>query len=390
MPLEIIDILFLPMIFFIGIVTSWEDFNIGKVRNKWIALGLIYFAIISALLLVFSLFASELTAYIKLIDSNLLRQAMEIPLNYFGKVVLNGFLALGLGFLLWKYNFIAAGDAKLFFLFSLLLPLKYYWKAYMPYFPSFTLLLNIILPVFFLIFLQASWYLARKLLRFFKGELVIRKEKVIGTLKKESGGLIKMFIGFSAVFLLMAKLRDFFIPWLTDYFPGEGLLLIVLFLLYRPLYSALKKDKALFIIIFIIFIFYISSGLINAPQTTLIELKGMLKIVALFLLVIGLIRKLMDYYIKNQTYKKINADNLKPGMRLAESNHPDIGRILTGGLNKHQVKIIKEWTKKNNFKQIGIYPKTPFAIWMFLGVIITIILKKSLIITIIDIVKTYF
>ena len=42
MDFNIIDTYMLPALFLVGIATSVEDIKLGKVRNKWILIGLIY------------------------------------------------------------------------------------------------------------------------------------------------------------------------------------------------------------------------------------------------------------------------------------------------------------------------------------------------------------
>lgn len=66
-----------------------------------------------------------------------------IAFPYFGDVLINACISLALGYLFWIVRFWPAGDAKLFAVFAFLLPLRFYWKSYVPYFPSITLLANI-------------------------------------------------------------------------------------------------------------------------------------------------------------------------------------------------------------------------------------------------------
>ena len=41
---------FLPMIIFLGIVTSYDDIKTGKIRNKWIAFALAFSAVMNIIL----------------------------------------------------------------------------------------------------------------------------------------------------------------------------------------------------------------------------------------------------------------------------------------------------------------------------------------------------
>jgi Flp pilus assembly protein protease CpaA len=125
-----LDYLFLPMIFLIGLITSYQDFRYGKIKNKWIILGLAWGLGIYLFFLVWGLISEPIISF-----------------SYIFKVFINSFIALIIGYLLWYFNLWSAGDAKLFALFAFLLPLEYYWRTALPYFPSFVLLINIFIPV---------------------------------------------------------------------------------------------------------------------------------------------------------------------------------------------------------------------------------------------------
>ena len=368
MQLEIIDKLFLPMLFFIGFVTSWEDFHFGKIRNKWIILGIIFSVAVLVGLAVYNLITGSF--YI-------------IPWDYFWKVPLNSFFALLVGFFLWKYGMMAAGDAKLFFVFSLLLPLKYYWKSYLSYFPSFVLLVNIFLPVLFFIFIKAVFYVIKSFSKFIKNKPFIKIDKLINKLKKEIFKTIKLFTVFIVIFILIKNLWNFISHWLAAYLPNQGFLFLIFILLYGPLSSFLKKNKIIFTLTFLVFIVYLAGGLIYAPQVILVSLVETLKILIFFFGLLWFLRVLLDYYLNNAGVKKIKIAELRPGMNLViddqKNKKPKLGNIFGGGLTYSQVMSVKVWAAKKNIKEIEIYQRFPFAYWMFLGVIITIILKGSLI-----------
>ncbi len=388
----LIDILFLPMIFFIGLVTSWEDFCFGKIRNKWIVLGLVYGVIILVSLFLWNFIAEPVSHFyydnIKHLEVNDYRPVFTIKAGYFNKVILNSFLALLIGFLFWRYGMIAAGDAKLFFIFSMLLPLKYYWKSYLPYFPSFALLMNIFFPVLFFIFIRASWHVFKSLTQFFKSKPTFKVDQLIKPLTKNIAGMVKIFLGFIAILLFVEKLRGLVFPWIVPYLPNEGFLFLLLFIAYRPLFAYLKKSKIVFISALLFLVVYLGQGIIYTPQEIMIELSRTIKMVIVFLVGLQLLRKLFNYYTKNATLKKIKIDELKIGMSLViddkkdkkdKNKKPDLGTVFGGGFDQGQVDLIKKWAQKNNIKEVEIYERFPFACWMFLGMIITIILKGLLI-----------
>ncbi len=65
---------------------------------------------------------------------------------FFQSFAVNSILALLAGYALWELKVWTAGDAKLFAMFAALVPLQYYSKEYFPLFPSFILLVNMALP----------------------------------------------------------------------------------------------------------------------------------------------------------------------------------------------------------------------------------------------------
>jgi len=131
---------------FIGGITAYEDFRFGKIRNKWILLGLG----LGIFLLVTSFFKNDL--------SN----------DLFSKILINALVSLFLGYLFWYFDLWAAGDAKLFFVLALLLPFKFYWHNYLPIFPSLVILINTFIPLFAFIFLQSAFLIIKKLVLFFR------------------------------------------------------------------------------------------------------------------------------------------------------------------------------------------------------------------------------
>ncbi|MBL7130741.1 MAG: hypothetical protein ISS45_04990, partial [Candidatus Omnitrophica bacterium] len=136
-----INFIFIPAVFFIGIVTSYQDIKFGKIKHKWIGMGLIYF--ILGYLLLYLLSALRIVDY------------RGINYSYIQELFINGLISIVIAYLFWKLGIWAAGDAKLFIVYALLIPLDYYSKSYLPYFPSFALLLNIFIPLFLFILIAA-------------------------------------------------------------------------------------------------------------------------------------------------------------------------------------------------------------------------------------------
>ncbi len=180
MGIDILDILFLPPLFLIGIITSYQDFRYGEIKNKWIIFGLVLGAAIYLLITALNLagfgdiFLSAIP--VQLFESNWF--------NMVGYVLLNSFSSFFLAFLLWRFNLWSAGDAKLFFVFSFLLPLKYYFNDYFPIFPSLALFINVFLCAFLFLFGVSLFYLVKSL-------SFERIKKIFGENQFNFGGILK-------------------------------------------------------------------------------------------------------------------------------------------------------------------------------------------------------
>lgn len=230
----IFDYLFLPVLFFIGLITSYQDFHCGKIKNKWIFLGFIWGAGILAASFLWGL-AEPLV--IKIFGYS----PIIILSGYMLNVAINAVISLIIGYLLWHFDTWSAGDAKLFFVFSLLLPLKYYQRSVFPYFPSIVLLVNTFLPVVVFLAINNIYFFSKKALIFFKRGGQINFKKIIkqglDLLNKKKTETIKMlFIIFliSFGFQLLRSKFDFAGS-------NKGSWLAIIFLLLSQILGRLSK-----------------------------------------------------------------------------------------------------------------------------------------------------
>ncbi len=119
---------FLPAILALGAITSYEDWRFGKIRNKWVLAALIYSISLNAILITLYSFQGILnTQYIIDFTTNLA-------------------ISIAAGYALWHFNIWSAGDGKLFIAFAALIPLSSYSYGYQKWFPAISLLGNIFIP----------------------------------------------------------------------------------------------------------------------------------------------------------------------------------------------------------------------------------------------------
>lgn len=304
------DYFLLPIFFFIGLITGYEDIRYGKIKNKWIVFG----------------FTWALSVYFLFLLWNLLPLGGlkgEISFLFLGKSFLNSFIALFLAYLIWRARGWSAGDGKLFFLFSFLIPITYYQKSYLPIFPSFALLINIFLPLLLFLFLRSCFLFLKMRGR---GAEILKSFIADKDYWATTGILLLGFLGMVLFFgFLWEEIGKYF--FVGDIFFLQTLFIVALIIFIKSagIFSkraALVKKTALSI-----FAFSAGYGFIFAPHLFWQIFSRVAPWMALLMLILGLSRKFLFFYVANEE---------------------------------------KEGRKT-----------FPMAIWIFLGGIITLILKES-------------
>lgn len=302
--MPIVNYFLISAILFIGILVSYEDIKFGKIRNKWILIGLFIGIGVHLIGLASNVFSWD----------------------YIFKVCLNAGLALFLGYLIWHFNGWSAGDAKLFFVFSLLLPLKFYRQNYLPYFPSFVILINTFFP--FLVFsIGQSLFLFFK--KFFpcQGKQLIKEklEKIKYGPKTSYSRYFKIIFGFFLFFLIFQIIRLEFGQYPNHFNWGMAALFFLIFALGGFLRKVFQKNYFL-ILIFLGIIFYLTlKYFLFSHQEILDEFFHLIRGSIFFLVIFGLVSYWVSFYVK-----------------------------------------------------VGEKKRLPFAIWLLLGVILTILCQGSL------------
>ncbi len=224
-------------------------------------------------------------------------------------------------------------------MFSFLLPLVYYWKTHLPYFPSFVLLLNSLVLFLAFLILKSSCFLCKRLLESLKKEGICWKtipsffsatKENVSNASKEKKTLVRIAIRITIRFAIY---------------------LILVFLLFRKNFN----PKA-FLIGFLIFL----------------TLKG-----------------IIDFYIENHTKHKIDINGLTPGINLSEETVNELrknkvffahlGTLRAEGIDEKQINLIKKYFADNKTADgVYFYQTLPFSIWIILGTFLTVLLKGSL------------
>ena len=300
---------------------------------------------------------------------------------------------------MWKFNVWAAGDAKLFTVYSILLPMTFYWKSFFFFFPSFVLMINIFIPIFiYLLIGSIIFYL--KFLYFrkknkSKNNLQEKKQESKADKRKKILENVKnmsiMMIAFIGLFLII-KLFQTPIQQYTsiDVFSIQVLIFAAVIIFSNSVIKFLMKP-IIFKTVIIMVAILVCYGLIYAYDSTLEAIQRTLIMMTIFIIVLTIFRKLIDFHVLKTNVKEVKIEDIKPRMSLVEDimekikkdkkfYNKYIGRFYSGGLMPNQVEAVKKWLKndKEEMETIKIYKPFPFVPWMFFGVIITIILKGSM------------
>jgi len=349
--------LFLPGIFIIGIMTSYTDFTLGKIRNKMIMFGLVYAFSIYMLLILF--WEGILNEYVLL------------------QTVINFLFAAVLGYLMWDVGLWTAGDGKLFTAFAALVPVFLYNEAsYVPFFPAMNILINTFVPAF--IFLGINL--------FFKSSWSKKKNSMKNT--------------FDPTQLFLLTLSLFSLSWIVEliipmelmmnYFIG----LFIMFLLVTFIENNLRFDiHKLMLGIAIIRLFFDRTYLSLAFWKFFLLISVFFVILRYFILELGF----------QQFTTSVPIADLKPGMVPAEVVYEEKNEVrkkkflffsfleyinqdaitakekIAEGLSEKDVKRIKSLKKKHpKLEYFQVQQTLPFAIFVFVGTIFTLIAKGSI------------
>lgn len=341
------------MILFLGITTSYEDIKFGKIRNKWIILAIIYGISINSIL-----FALDYHS-----------------LGYLIRFFLNSLLSLLVGFIVWYSSLWTAGDAKLFFSYSLLLPLDIYSLNYSKLFPSMSILVYAFTPMaLFLITFALIKTNNRKKFKYFVKAFNL-----------------KQIVNF-ALFL-------FTITWFFNLFFNflgiENNYIFTIFLMFL-IFLIIEKIFNIRIIIFLLFLSFIR--IIFDKKIFLLQTwKSLLFALAIFIV----LRLFLLILAFNAFSKNVKIKRLKVGMIPAEAIYAKgklyrkrkirnfglmgifhsitrtnkyLFNLNAEGLSRKDIENLRKIEAKLSYNTIKIQQTISFAPFLFLGVIIALML----------------
>ena len=356
------DFLFLSPLAIIGIACSYTDVKYGKIFNKWIVFGFVN----ACFLYVFLFF-------------------YKMNISYIFEATLNGVVAFLGGYLLWQLKLWSAGDAKLFTVYAFLIPLHFYSKSYIPHFPSFNLLINLFIPILLILIVGALITITK--------EAWSSKNKIskLGFPKKKEAFRFLSFLSqmFLAYLFVIIILRSFLFliekPPVHELVSNHFFIFALFFLTIRHLTKKMREKKWLFFIAYGLISGYAVFAIISGNPRLIITV---LKIALVFMVVVGLTRHIMNFYIQKKQTEKIKIKDICEGMVVVEDKNSliskklkekkeELGVLDAGGFKKNQAELIKSLFKDGEETEIMIYKTFPFAPFLFLSAVISVLTQGS-------------
>lgn len=343
---------FLPCLIVIGVITSYDDLKKSRIKNKYLIAGIIFSILMNAYLLI--------TGFIE-------------PVNALNSL-LYFLIALAIGFFLWYSGVWSAGDAKLYACYTALIPTAIYGTKLSDT-PITALLINTVVPVF--LFLVIT--------------LIVKtsNKQKIKTIKKMLSWkyLLSMLL---IVFGLGFVVNYFFSSiWPTDSYAlrlGSILLLAGLFRL------VLEENMLAFMALLSILRIFVGKEYILS-KSFLISFLLMTTGYAMARMVIWDLGELLTTKVRIQDLKQgmIPAEHItKKGYNVRlqkqwnfrKTGKKDFFYIPTpDGLKQKEIWEIQRvhHNGRLHFDHLSIQQKIPFAPFMFMGVLMTIIMQTNFI-----------
>ncbi len=377
--MTLINLAFTVPLLSIGAVVSYIDVKKGTIPNKYILAGLSWGAALYSFLFFYHvLFLNSTDVF-----------------NYLPPAVLNGIIAVSVGYLIWRLGFWSAGDGKLFGLYGLLLPLEYYSDFYIEYFPAFALLANLAIPLLLLLAGKALMSAFKK-----RGK-ILKKLKEREFLKPHN---LRRYGRTVFIFVTDITMAMIVIRFLVSVF--ERVLLMppngfVIFILLVVLMYGFRKLKLRFPILefikYFLIILFFGNFLVQFDFQSIFNFARMIAVFAIF---IGLLRSILLFYVNSEETEEIKANEVEEGMVLTKEwktyfsqkisqlkkndKHKHFDNLKGGGLTKKQAEIIRELFASDDNYRVKICNTLPFAPFMLLAAGISVLTHSSFVPVLID------
>ncbi len=384
----------------LGLVVSYEDWKERKIRNRWILAGLGLCAAFLTFFLVNSALGYGGVRLASNYDEAVLLDIGHyyMPWGYYARLALHAALSFACAYALWRYSVWPAGDAKLFIVFALILPLV---NPNLPGFPRMlfvVMLINIFVPAGLILSVETLVRLAAR------APILARtdwRKEAHAWLDAARVRLIDHWPHRYNLLALSVNLFAFFTlfrfgqRWLLGAAAGPAGRLLVfsgLILVWSPVQRLLCNR-----ILSACALCGLAAAALAAAFLRGVDVLAWIRLgVAMmfnFGMLLSVARVALGALAERQSLASVPADEVHAGMILAEPTWQvlrreprlaqQLGASYCDGLTADEAQAVKSWLvldgSRDKLAQCRFYRAVPFAAWIFLGCVLTLHCRSTII-----------
>lgn len=374
---------------FLGLasVISYEDWRTRKIRNRLVVAGLLACAAVLLVLLANSLLGARQLRFGPLGEYSL-------PLAFYPSLALHLALSLAAGVGLWRWQIWPAGDAKFFALAALFAALI---DPNLPGFPLFLfliLLINIFVPAGIVFALETivnlllraprlravDWPKWRKA----KAEMAAIRARELWPYR---GEYLILVVNLFALFFALQALSSYVRPLVAEPW-GSLSVFVIMFVFWGGLVTVLRDKK----VGLAAFAGLCAAALVGVFHLHLDVGRGFAAAARMTLnfgMVLSVGRVLFAWIIERDSLRELRGDELKHGDILSDRTWLALGaeKELAGrmdpryvdGLSDADAATLKAWLAGRAAADYNVYHTIPFALWIFLGTLLTLSCRGSVV-----------
>ena len=358
--------------FYLGVITSVQDTRHGKIYRRHVSLGLwVGFAWLILISAFHALFLNE----------------PDFVFHTVPRILLATGVSFVVALSMWWFDVWSAADAKLFTVFTLLMPLSVYVDGRQDFFVPVVLLVNAYTVAFLFIsvdFLVRLERLITRSLGSYRGasekEKSERLEAVKAYLAQKWPDWMKTLLGFTFLMLLMRLIRNAAREQLSHVVHWDNtLVFLVFFLAFRPLHSLFQKRLVAVAVVLSLAVY--AAYLFHSDPTgdSLSELFRL----GAWSIALMAFREVYSAWARLVEVKRIPLDELKEHQILSHSvrdkllaqevmSAEELKQLGVEGLTLEYAKRIKElYHDEEADGSIEVENTIPFAPFLFAGLVVT-------------------
>lgn len=374
---------------FVGLasVISYQDWRERKIRNQLIAAGLLVCAAGLCVLLANSLLGVNQRRFWLLGE-------YYLPLRFYPKLLAHLALSLAAGVGFWRYAIWPAGDAKFFALAAFFAALIDPNLPGFPFLLSLVLLINIFVPAGLVFVLETLVNLALSLprLRGVDWGMWLKANAEAASIRVREAWpyrveylilAVNLFVLFFALQVAASRFGRFVRePW------GSLSVFVLMFAFWGSL-TAVLRNKLVGAAAFAALCVAAPVGLLRYHWDVGAGLAAAGRMLFNFGMLVSVGRLVFYWIIERDSQRELRAEELKYGDILSDSTWASLsaekelagkmGPRYVDGMSHGDVAALKSWLASRTAAEYSVYHTIPFALWIFLGTLLTLSYRGSVV-----------